>query len=56
MRVIFQKDVKGQGKKGEIKEVAEGFARNYLIPKGLAIPATESNLKQMAAKEKSEER
>ncbi|CCQ96456.1 ribosomal protein L9 [[Clostridium] ultunense Esp] len=56
MRVIFQKDVKGQGKKGEIKEVAEGFARNYLIPKGLAVPATESNLKQMAAKEKSEER
>lgn len=34
MKVIFQQDVRGQGKKGEMKEVSEGYARNYLIPRG----------------------
>lgn len=54
MKVIFQKDVKGQGKKGEIKEVSDGYARNFLFPNGYAIPATEANLKQLRNREKNE--
>jgi len=57
MKVIFKADVKGQGKKGEVKEVSDGYARNYLIPRGLAVEATEGNLKQLASqKEKEAER
>lgn len=44
MKVILQQDVKGQGKKGDVIEASEGYARNFLLPKQLAIPATESNL------------
>lgn len=40
MKVIFLKDVSGQGKKGEVKEVSQGFAQNFLIAKGLAQVAT----------------
>ena len=40
MKVIFNTDVRGQGKKGEMKEVSDGYARNYLMPRGLASPAT----------------
>lgn len=47
MKVIFLKDVKGQGKKGEIKNVSEGYARNFLIPQGLAGMANDSNVKQL---------
>lgn len=42
MKVLFQKDVPGAGKKGEVKNVADGYARNYLFKNGLAIIATES--------------
>ncbi len=57
MKVIFKADVKGQGKKGEVKEVSDGYARNYLIPRGLAVEATKGNLKQLEAeKEKEAER
>ncbi len=52
MKVIFLKDVKGQGKKGEVKEVSEGYARNFLIPQGAVQIATEGakkTLNQMAA-------
>lgn len=56
MKVIFQKDVKGQGKKGEIKEVSEGYARNFLLPKGLVIEANDANIKTIKAVEKSVER
>ena len=44
MEVIFIKDLKGQGKKGEIKEVKDGYAKNYLIKNGYAIQMTEKNL------------
>lgn len=47
MKVIFLKDVKGQGKKDEIKEVTDGYAMNYLIKKGLAVRATEANLQHL---------
>lgn len=47
MKVIFLKDVKGQGKKGEIKEVSEGYAQNFLIPRGLVRLATEGNVKTL---------
>lgn len=43
MEVIFLKDVKGQGKKNEIKEVSDGYAMNFLVKKGFAVPATQIN-------------
>lgn len=53
MKVIFQQDVHGQGKKGEMKEVSEGYARNYLIPRGMAVEASRDNLNALALKEKA---
>jgi large subunit ribosomal protein L9 len=44
MKVVFLKDV-SKGKRGEIKEVADGYARNFLLPKGMALPATPSVIK-----------
>ena len=46
MKVIFVKDLKGQGKKGEIKIVKDGYGSNFLIKNGYAILATDGNLKQ----------
>ena len=40
MKVILQQDVKGQGKKGQMVEVSEGYARNFLLPRKIAVPAT----------------
>ena len=42
MQVILTRDVKGQGKKGQMVNVSDGYARNYLLPRGLAEPATKS--------------
>jgi len=53
MKVIFSVDVRGQGKKGEMKEVSDGYARNYLIPRGLAAEATADNINAMKLKEKA---
>lgn len=53
MKVIFQQDVKGQGKKGEMKEVSDGYARNFLLPRNLAVAATADNLNAMKLKEKA---
>ena len=53
MKVIFLQDVRGQGKKGELKEVSEGYGRNYLLPRGLATEATKDNLNTLALKEKA---
>lgn len=47
MKVIFIKDVKGQGKCNEVKEVSDGYAENFLIKKKLAVPATSNNLKNL---------
>ena len=47
MQVILSQDVPKVGKKNEVKEVADGYARNFLIAKGLAKPATEAALKQL---------
>lgn len=44
MKVILQKDVKGTGKAGDIANVNDGYARNFLIPKGLAVPADANNI------------
>jgi large subunit ribosomal protein L9 len=56
MKVVFLKDVKGQGKKGEIKEVSEGYANNFLIAQGLAAPATTGAVKQLDNQKKAEQR
>lgn len=53
MKVIFNADVKGQGKKGELKEVSDGYARNYLIPRKLATEATADNLNVFKLREKA---
>lgn len=55
MKVIYLQDVKGSGKKGEVKNVADGYARNMLFPKGLAIEANAKNLSELAGKKASEE-
>lgn len=56
MKVIFTQDVKGTAKAGELKEVSEGHARNYLIPRGIAMEANAANLKILEDKKKSEEK
>ncbi|MGD8190536.1 50S ribosomal protein L9 [Brevibacillus ginsengisoli] len=56
MRVIFLKDVKGQGKKGDIKDLSEGYVRNFLLPRGLVKEATEGNVKTHEAQQKSMEK
>ncbi len=61
MKVILQQDVKGLGKKGEIVNASDGYARNFLIPKKMAVQASDSNVhevqqqKQAQAKRKAEE-
>lgn len=55
MKVIFLQDVKGSGKKGDVKEVADGYARNFLIGKGLAVEATAKNMSDLAGKRSSEQ-
>lgn len=47
MKVILLKDVKGSGKAGDVVNVSDGYSRNMLIPKGLAMEATDKNLKQL---------
>ena len=54
MRVILKAEVRGLGRTGEIKDVADGYARNYLLPKGLAIEATGGELKHLAQERQSE--
>lgn len=56
MKVILQQEVKKLGKAGEILEVSEGYARNFLLPKQLAIPATSTNVNAVQQKKASEQR
>jgi large subunit ribosomal protein L9 len=56
MKVILLADVKNLGKKGELVNVAEGYARNYLIPRKLAQAATEGNIKQLEQEREALER
>lgn len=53
MKVILQQDIKGQGKKGQMIDAAEGYARNYLLPRKLAIPATADAINTMNLREKA---
>ena len=53
MKVIFNEDVRGQGKKGELKEVSDGYARNYLLPRKLAAEATVDNINALKLREKA---
>ena len=53
MKVILQQDVRGQGKKGQLIEASEGYARNYLLPRKLAVLATPDAINTMNLKEKA---
>lgn len=55
MKVIFLQDVKGSGKKGEIKNVADGYARNFLIGKGLAVEANAKNMNVLDGQKAAEQ-
>lgn len=55
MKVILLKDVKGTGKKGEMKEVSDGYARNFLLPKKMAVLADNQAVKELKEKNKSAE-
>ena len=54
MKVILSKDVQGTGKAGEVKEVADGYARNYLLPRKLAVPASAGALKGVEQRKAAE--
>jgi large subunit ribosomal protein L9 len=54
VRVILKAEIRGLGRTGDIKDVADGYARNYLLPKGLAIEATGSELKHLAQERQAE--
>ncbi|KMY52124.1 50S ribosomal protein L9 [Peribacillus loiseleuriae] len=55
MKVIFLKDVKGKGKKGEVKNVADGYAHNFLLKQGLAVEANNANTKTLEAQKNKED-
>lgn len=54
MKVIFLKDVKGKGKKGEVKNVADGYAQNFLIKQGLAVEASQAAVSSLEGQKKKE--
>lgn len=56
MKIVLLQDVRGVGKKHEVKQVADGYAMNFLLPRGLAAPATADKLAESAAIEKRRER
>ncbi len=53
MKVILQQDVKGQGKRGQLVNVSDGYARNFLFPKNLAVPANADNMNKMLMQDKA---
>lgn len=56
MKVILLKDVKGIGKRGELIDAKDGYARNYLLPRGLATEATSSNIRELDHQNKAKEK
>lgn len=56
MKVILLEDVKGKGKKGEVKNVSDGYARHYLFPKHLAEEATKGNIKAVQIRKKKDQK
>lgn len=56
MKVIFLKDVKGKGKKGEVKNVSDGYAQNFLIKQGLAVEANSTNVSTLEGQKKKQEK
>lgn len=54
MKVILKQDVKGLGKKGDVVNTSDGYARNFLFPKGLAVEATEGKIKEQQAQKANE--
>ncbi|MCT8192867.1 50S ribosomal protein L9 [Pseudomonas monteilii] len=56
MKVIFLQDVKGKGKKGDIKEVPNGYAQNFLIKNNLAKPANNESMAELKGKQKAKEK
>ena len=56
MKVILQQDVRDHGKKGQMVEVSDGYARNYLLPRKLAVPATADAMNTMKLQEKARQR
>ncbi len=53
MKVILQQDVKGQGKRGQMVEVSDGYGRNFLLPRKLAVEATAENVNTMKMQDKA---
>jgi large subunit ribosomal protein L9 len=56
VKVILKQDIKGVGKAGSVADVAEGYGRNYLLPRGLALEATTGSLAQLAGQREAKER
>ena len=54
MKVILKQDIKNVGKKDQIIDASDGYARNFLLPKGLAVPADNSNMNELNQKQKAE--
>lgn len=54
MKVILKQDIKNVGKKNQVIDAADGYARNFLFPKGLAVPADNSNMNELKLKQKAE--
>ena len=55
MKVILQQDIKGKGKRGQMIEVSDGYARNYMLPRKLAIEATADNVNTMRMNDKAQQ-
>ncbi len=54
MRVILKREVRGLGRPGDVKDVADGYAQNFLLPRGLAVEATSGELKHLAQERQAE--
>ena len=55
MKIVLTKDVPGQGKQGAVINVAEGYARNYLLPRGLAVEASKGKMNELAVRQQAQE-